>query len=148
MKEFALIIVSVIIFLAVFEGVLPKGKFGKLVRSVMSLVAVLIILVPIINIFNSDYNFNSVLNTDSRFEEYLDEYKKSTLKSQITTILESENMVVLNVNVEFLEDKNKVEILLQNQELNENGEHIDIKEKAKTLIIERLYLSDWEIVVE
>ncbi len=148
MKEFALIIVSVIIFLVVFEGVLPKGKFGKHVKTVMSLVAVLVILVPIINIFNSDYDFNSILNGNVAYEEYLEEYKKTTLEREIETVLEGESIVVNDVFVEFTNEKNKVLILLENQELNENGEHIDIKEKARDLIIERLYLNDWEIVVE
>lgn len=148
MKEFALIIVSVIIFLVVFEGVLPKGKFGKHVKTVMSLVAVLVILVPVINIFNSDYDFNSILNGNVAYEKYLEEYKKTTLEREIKTVLEGESIVVNDVFVELTNEKNKVLILLENQELNENSEHIDIKEKARDLIIERLYLNDWEIVVE
>ena len=148
MKEYALVIVSVIVFLVVFEGVLPKGKFSKYVKTVMSLVTVLVILIPIVNIFNNDYSYTSILSGDLAYEEYLEEYKKTTLEKEIKTVLESEKILVNSVFVEILDNKNKVTILLENQVLNEELEHIDIMEKAKKLVCERLYLTDWEIVVE
>ncbi len=148
MKEFALIIVSIIIFLVVFEGVLPKGKFGKHVKTVMSLVTVLVILIPVVNIFNSDYDFNSILNNNDNYEKYLEEYKMNTLKKEIKTVLESESIEVGEVFVEMSNEKNIVKVLIKKDELNETVEHIDIKEKAKSLIIERLYLKGWEIIVE
>ncbi len=148
MKEFIVILISVITFLVVFEGVLPKGKFGKIVKTVMSLIVVLTMLAPIIKIFNNDYDFNKILNSSASYDGYFKEYKKSTLIKEITAVLESENIEVKSVFVELSEEKNKVKILLKNEVLNENGEHIDILEKAKEIVVERLYLSSWEVLVE
>ncbi len=148
MKEFIVILISVITFLVIFEGVLPKGKFGKIVKTIMSLIVVLTMLVPIIKIFNSGYDLSKVLNSDANYEKYLEEYKKTTLVKEITAVLYSEDIEVKSVFVELSEEKNKVTILLKNEVLNENNEHIDILEKAKTLVVERFYLSAWEVIVE
>ncbi len=147
MKEFILIVVSVTTFLAIFEGVLPRGKSGRLVKTVMSLIVVLTMLVPIVKIFNEDYDFNSLLNGNEAYENYLEEYKITTLKKEIKAVLKSENIETLEVFVELDENQNKLKILLNMGALNESDGHIDILEKAKRLVIERLYLNDWEVLV-
>lgn len=147
MEKYLVVVSSVIIFLAVFEGVLPSGKFGKMVKIVISMVVTLVILTPILNIFNKNYDFNAILNESDEYVEYLNEYKKTTLEKEIKSFLLINDFDVVDVSVSVTTQENSLKILIEKDELNSDGEHINILEKAKNLVIERFYLSDWEIEV-
>ncbi len=147
MKDYLILITSVIIFLAIFEGVLPQGKFGKTTKSIISMVVVLVILTPIVKIFNSNFDFNNILLENLKYQEYLDKYQKETLEKEISSLLTIEGYVVSSVNVTISSSENKVKILIEKDELISDMEHIDILEKAKSLVIERFYLSNWEVIV-
>ena len=145
MKEYLIVIVSIIIFLTIFEGVLPKGKHNKFIKTIISSIVVCILLVPIIKIFNSDYTFDAVSNNID-YENYLIDYKEKTIKNEIKTLLNSEKIVEKKIEVDCKE--NIVLIILDEAVINDKEEHINNKEKAKSLLIERLYLIDWELLIE
>lgn len=147
MKEYLLLVVSIIIFLSIFEGVLPKGKFGNKVKVIISMVVVLVILNPIVSIFNSNYDYSNSLNNSEEFTSYLNEYKKNTIEKEISSTLTLEGYNVLSVNAVVNGNENKVEIIIKKDELLTSEEHIDNLEKAKRIVIERLYLTGWEVVV-
>ena len=147
MKEYLLLVVSIIIFLTIFEGVLPKGKFGNRVKVIISMVVVLVILNPIVSIFNSNYDYSNSLNNCEEFTSYLNEYKKNTIEKEILSTLTLEGYNVLSVNAVVNGNENKVEIIIKKDELLTSEEHIDNLEKAKRIVIERLYLNGWEVVV-
>lgn len=147
MKEYLLLVVSIIIFLTIFEGVLPKGKFGNRVKVIISMVVVLVILKPIVSIFNSNYDYSNSLNNSEEFTSYLNEYKKNTIEKEILSTLTLEGYNVLSVNAVVNGNENKVEIIIKKDELLSSEEHIDNLEKAKRIVIERLYLNGWEVVV-
>ena len=147
MKEYLLLVVSIIIFLSIFEGVLPKGKFGNRVKVIISMVVVLVILNPIVSIFNSNYDYSNSLNNSEQFTSYLNEYKKNTIEKEILSTLTLEGYNVLSVNAVVNSNENKVEIIIKKDELLSSEEHIDNLEKAKRIVIERLYLTGWEVVV-
>ena len=147
MKEYLLLVVSIIIFLSIFEGVLPKGKFGNRVKVIISMVVVLVILNPIVSIFNSNYDYSNSLNNSEEFTSYLNEYKKNTIEKEILSTLTLEGYNVLSVNAVVNGNENKVEIIIKKDELLSSEEHIDNLEKAKRIVIERLYLTGWEVVV-
>lgn len=147
MKEYLIVIISSIIFLAIFEGLLPKGKLGNNVKSIISIVVVLIILNPIVKFFNSDFNYENILYDNSEYQAYLDEYKKNTLEKEIESTLKLNGYNVISVSAMINDNQNKVEIIIEKDEFIKEDEHIIILEKAKSLVIERFYLSSWEVIV-
>ena len=147
MEKYLVVVSSVIIFLAVFEGVLPSGKFGKMVKTVVSMVVTIVILTPIVNIFNNSFDYETIINSNDGYVEYLNEYKKITLEKEVKSFLLINGLDVESVFVTINENNNLLEILIKKDELNSESEHINILEKAKNLVIERFYLSDWEISV-
>ena len=131
MKEYFLTIITTTFFLAMLDGILPKNKNGKLVKSIISVVSVTIILVPILNFLNSDYktNFNDNLFND--YEKYLTEYHKKTTESEIETLLKSNGYDVTSVHLTKIDDKNFIEIFLNDTGINDDSEHINRIENAK-----------------
>ena len=147
MKNFLLIFISTITFLTVFERIIPKGKIGKIVKVIFSCFIVLIILNPVVKLFSNEDNFYDEIPVNLELSNYLENYKIQTLKKEIEVVLESENYCVQSCNINKVDEKYIVQIILKKSCINENDEHIFSIDKAKKLIIDRLYLDDWEIVV-
>ena len=147
MKNFLLIFISTITFLTVFERIIPKGKTGKIVKAIFSCFIVFIILNPVVKIFSNEDNFYDEIPVNLELSNYLENYKIQTLKKEIEVVLESQNYCVQSCNINKVDEKYIVQIILNKSCINENDEHIFSIDKAKKLIIDRLYLDDWEIVV-
>ena len=72
---------------------------------------------------------------------------KKTTESEIETLLKSNGYDVTSVNLTKIDDKNFIEIFLNDTGINDDSEHINSIENAKNLIKERLYLEVWEVNV-
>ena len=148
MKEYFSSVITITFFLCLIDGILPKSKNGKVVKNVIAILSVTIILSPILNIFNSNldlFNNTEILNN---YSSYLIEYKKTTMVNEISYLLENNGYDVLSVEIKSKNDGNIIQVFLLNNGINDQNEHIDSIENAKNLILERLYLDNWEVLVE
>ena len=148
MKEYILVVVSVTIFIAIFEGVLPKGKYSKSLKSITSLIVVTVILVPIVNVLNNVNVSYENLNYLDNYEEYIEQYKVKILKEQVKSVVENENYLVEEVLVVSSNENYTLSIIVSDNGIIEEGGHIDSIEFIKELVKEKPYINSWEVLVE
>lgn len=148
MKEYFLTIITATFFLAILDGVLPKNNNGKLVKSIITVVSVSIILVPILNFFKNDFEYNYSEQVFDNYDDYLLKYQEETTINEIKTLLNNNKYDVSSVEILNDSDKQIIKIILLDNGINEDSEHINSIENAQNLVKERLYLNTWEVQVE
>ena len=141
MKDYFLFITCVFILLSLADFLTPKGSSGKVSRGVISAICVLAVLSPAVKLINFDFStISSSLNSEY-YNIYLENYKNQTLKDEIFIVLENENINVESVEVKSSESLMKIVI-------RNDGQHINNTENAVKILIEKLYLENWEVICE
>lgn len=148
MKEYFLTIITATFFLAILDGVLPQNNNGKLVKTIITVVSVSIILVPILNFFKNDFEYNYSEQVFDKYDDYLLKYQEETTINEIKTLLNNNKYDVSSVEILNDSDKQIIKIILLDNGINEDSEHINSIENAQNLVKERLYLNAWEVQVE
>ena len=151
MKEYLISVVSVILFLSILEIFVPNSKVGQLVKSIISIVSFLLMLSPIITLINKEFNVDLIKN-DSSYSEFLIDYEKKIIKEEIIMLLSTNEIEVESVEIEGYENDgdfevSKIYIKIVKDVISSEDEHIIKIDKAKSLVIERLYYNQVEVQV-
>ena len=117
-KQWVINIVGLVLFIIMFEMILPTGRMKKYIRLVTSTIMVIVIINPLIGLFDRNVDFTALQTTNSNALDRLQMEKDSK-------VLEEEQM------------KQIVEVYRQNiiEKIEQNAEEIDGIEKVKADII-------------
>lgn len=152
MSKYFLSTLSVIFLLSILDILVSKTKNGKAARAVISLVATFILITPILSIFKID-NAESSIFRDELYLNYLENLEDETIRRKLKIALNVGNFEYLDLLVEFENDgenKNlkKVTIILPKGVILDNAEHINMIEKAKTLLEKEIDVLKVKIEIE
>ena len=151
MKGYFYGLIASVIFLAVFESVIPKSENGKPVKAVVSLLALLIITVPVIKMLGSGFFTGSEsADINESFTNKLSEIERITTESEVYSLLKTEKFPVKKVKAAVITSDGKIfvkkiVVFYDESVIKENENHIYILENAKELIKSRLYKCDAEV---
>lgn len=144
--------VFVIIFIAFAETVTVSGKNGRAVKTVLSLVAVVSFISPIFTLINGDVTYQ-VDDNNAEYTSYLLHLEKTTLETEILTLLNVNGYNVNSVDVEVdaasdIISTKKVDLILNCQGINCENTHINIIEEIKKLLTERVFGDGSGVVID
>lgn len=144
MKDWITSVVVTVVLASILSLILPDGKTGKSVKSVLAFITLYVFIAPLLSLENMDLSFNFfennqeiVLQTkylDSVFDKrnaYYQDYIKNELNN--SGVINAEVKILYDYNDNFEYCPKKVELNLQNSVIKPNLTHIDIIEKTKQI---------------
>ncbi len=152
MNKYFISTLSVIFLLSILDILVSKTKNGKAVRAVISLIATFILITPILSIFKVNSGENLLLS-DELYLNYLENLEDETVRRKLKIALNIGDFEYLDLFVEFENDgrnKNlkKVTIILPKGVILGSDEHINMIEKAKTLLEKEIDVLKVKIEIE
>ncbi len=149
MQNYLLVTVSAVIFLTLIQIILPVGSMKTISKMVVGIILVVILGLPIIEFLNGNKNYNFNFEFDKSYYYYLDEIENSTIKSQVSSVLNKYNFNEYEIKIESQENIKNLKIFLKNV-IIENDEHIDSIEEVKNEIAKKLTstIQGVEIIIE
>ena len=153
MKTWIISVSAVVIITTIIGFILPEGKIGKFIKSILSLFIVFTIIKPIIYIKNVDLNYQNFFNQNNfelqyDFIDFISEEKVEEQEKNCIKVLEEcgiKNSIVdinysldndLKINIDF------VYIDLKKSVINSDKAHIDIIKEIKQNISSYLKIKE------
>lgn len=138
LKSYLITCISGIIFLTFVEFILPRGKNGAAVRTVISILAVSIIVIPIISFLKSGVSDNFSYSSDYFLYGNKVEQKTQLNEVKLNLILNGLKCESISIDSDEEGKIKNVLIFFKKTGIESESESINISEKAKDIAVKIL----------
>ena len=158
MNRYVVSIIVTVFLIALITFLLPNGSTSKYVKSVLSMVLVVVLISPLIKFNIKDFKFDNFFESpnvyvQTDFLDYVLDEKVKSLTKNCDMILNDLGVSGADIKI-FYQQKNGVEILIQNVTINlkksvisSDSSHINIIEKLKKAVSEYLNVGIDNVVI-
>lgn len=155
MWNYVISIIMVVIISSIIIIIIPEGRTTGIIGVVLSIIVVLTLVSPL-----KDFNFDISIPTfdynveiDYSYAEHANYLRSINCANDCKNLLNKEGVKDAEIQVIYQDDEFRrfnikfVKVFLENEVINSNEEHIDIIDKVKTLISERLIIEKGQVVI-
>lgn len=140
MKEWVISIVSTILIVSSLSMIMPNGKLGKYVKSILSVLVLLVIVKPVLSLKNisfDDFNFSMIdVDYQTDYLEYITNQKVNEMTKTCKEIIKNNfknDFSDFDVELQY-ETNDKYEIILKNVQINLSKAVINSFDEHKIII--------------
>ena len=155
MWNYLINIIMIVIISSIIIIIIPEGRTTGIISVVLSIIVVLTLVSPLKD-FNLDVSiptFDYNIEIDYSYAEHANYLRSINYANDCIKVLEKEGINNAEIQVIYQDDEFRrfnikfVKVFLENEVINSNEEHIDIIDKVKTLISERLIIEKGQVII-